>query len=277
MHDRRYEPVCENDVAVAERSVGEYSFATASLMEAEGSATALSMEHGDEASVSHSEETPYPTPSLDRGSFAVLLRILMAQAGFALWAGLISTPVERTFEQAAPAREAPQASNPPAEIVLERILFNESNGDPAAKNKRSSAVGAGQFLDETWLELIRAYRPDLMAKRTERQVLDLRKNPRLSRKMTGRLIERNAAALAKRGLPITAGSLYLAHFAGPAGAAAILTSPRDADAATVIANADARPEVTRTKIVNGNPFLRGLTAEGLRNWADTKMKGLAAR
>jgi hypothetical protein len=47
------------------------------------------------------------------------------------------------------------------ESVVERIIKVESNGDPNAKNKRSSATGLGQFLDETWLDLIRTHRPDL--------------------------------------------------------------------------------------------------------------------
>ncbi len=64
------------------------------------------------------------------------------------------------------------------------------------------------------------------------------------------------------------------HFAGPAGAAAILTSPGYADAALLIANADSRAEVTRAKVIYGNPFLRGFTVEDLKNWADTKMAGL---
>src|SRR5438270_1185220 len=44
------------------------------------------------------------------------------------------------------------------DAVVERIISIESNGDPNKKNKRSSATGLGQFLDETWLELIRTHR-----------------------------------------------------------------------------------------------------------------------
>jgi len=43
--------------------------------------------------------------------------------------------------------------------VVERIIHAESDGDPTTKNKRSSATGAGQFLDRTWLETIRTHRP----------------------------------------------------------------------------------------------------------------------
>ena len=45
------------------------------------------------------------------------------------------------------------------QTVVDRIITVESNGDQKAKNKRSSAMGPGQFLDQTWLDLIRTHRP----------------------------------------------------------------------------------------------------------------------
>jgi hypothetical protein len=59
--------------------------------------------------------------------------------------------------------------------LVERIIAVESDGDPNAKNSRSSAMGLGQFLDETWLDLVRAYRPDLARGRSARETLDLRR------------------------------------------------------------------------------------------------------
>ena len=45
--------------------------------------------------------------------------------------------------------------------------------------------------------------------------------------------------LRQRGLPVTAGTIYLAHFVGGAGAVAILSAPgNNADAALVMATAD---------------------------------------
>ncbi len=173
-----------------------------------------------------------------------------------------------------PARPALDAS---FDLLVDRIVLIESQASPGARNKRSSATGTGQFLDETWLELIRAHRRELSTGRTDAEVLSLRKDIGLSREMTRRFIERNAAALAKRGLPVTPSTLYLAHFAGPAGAVAILTSRDDADAAAVIAGADSRAHMTRAKILNSNPFLRGFTVEDLKNWANTKTEGLATR
>ena len=158
--------------------------------------------------------------------------------------------------------------------LVDQIVTSELQGNPAARNPYSSAVGLGQFVEGTWLDLVKRHRPDIAASLNEKQILELRKDPELSRFMTGRYVEQNTSILAKRGLPITPGSIYLSHFAGPGGAAAILAAPENADAATVIANVDSRPGVTREKIVSGNPFMKNFTAKDLRNWADLKMQGL---
>ena len=78
--------------------------------------------------------------------------------------------------------------------------------------------------------------------------------------------------LIKRGLPVTPGTLYLAHFAGGAGAVAILSAMENADAAFVMANADATGRTNREKIIKANPFLERFTVADLRNWAPRKMQ-----
>src|ERR1700688_3002087 len=155
--------------------------------------------------------------------------------------------------------------------VVERIITVESNGDPNTKNKRSSATGAGQFLDDTWLEMIRTHRRDLVHGRSKKEVLELRRDPELAREIVTRLVEQNATMLTKRGLPVTLGTLSLTYFAGPAGAVAILPVSENADAASLMASADATGRTTREKLVNANPFLKALTVGDLKNWADRKM------
>ncbi|MGE0750407.1 MAG: lytic transglycosylase domain-containing protein [Variibacter sp.] len=155
--------------------------------------------------------------------------------------------------------------------VVERIIRAESHGDPNAKNPRSTAAGAAQFLDGTWLELVRAHRPDLRTL-SAKETLDLRQDIGLAREMTARFAERNAAMLQSRGLPITPGSLYLAHFAGAAGAIALLSAADDASAATVMAKADATGRATREKIVQANPFLENFTVADIKRWADRKVR-----
>jgi hypothetical protein len=156
--------------------------------------------------------------------------------------------------------------------VAEQIIKVESNGDCNAKNKRSSATGLGQFVNETWLLLIRTHRPDLAKDRSENEVLELRLDPDIAREMTVRFTERNAGLLRKRGLPVTPGTLYLAHFAGSAGAAAILSAEEQADAATIMAAADATGKTHRAKLVKFNPFLDQLTISDLKLWAERKMR-----
>jgi hypothetical protein len=158
--------------------------------------------------------------------------------------------------------------------VVERIIAAESDGDPNAKNSRSSATGIGQFLNDTWLELIREYRPDLIRGRSESETLELRRDTKLAREITTRLVERNATTLSQRGLPISAGAVYLAHFAGTAGAVAILSAHDGADAASVLAGADATGRTKREQLIKANPFLQHLTVADLKIWADRKMQGL---
>jgi hypothetical protein len=171
-----------------------------------------------------------------------------------------------------PAHRAPRRAEAPTRTLVDQIIGTESHGNALAKNQFSSALGLGQFVDATWLDLIRRHRPEIASSHSERDILDMRKDPELSRFMTARYVEENKTILARKGLPVTPGALYLAHFAGPGGAVAILTAPENADAAAVIANVDNR--LTREKIVNGNPFIKNFTAKDLKNWADLKMQGM---
>jgi hypothetical protein len=118
--------------------------------------------------------------------------------------------------------------------------------------------------------MIRAHRPDLAEGRIQTEILELRRDAKVTREITARFTERNAEMLRKRGLPVTPGTLYLAHFAGGAGAVAILLAMENADAALVMATADATGRTKREKIIKANPFLERFTVADLRNWATAK-------
>ena len=200
----------------------------------------------------------------NRFQFLILIGMLLVGLGFGFALGTYS---HRT---SGPLQETSEAVN--IEAVVEQIIKVESSGDPNAKNKRSSAMGLGQFLDETWLVLIRAHRPDLVRGRSEGETLELRRDPIVAREITSRFTERNANILRKRGLPVTPGTLYLAHFAGAAGAIAILSALEGADAASIMASADATGRTKREKLVRANPFLERFTVADLKSWADRKMR-----
>jgi hypothetical protein len=211
-------------------------------------------------------ERCFTTPSRDWLSAEILTLVLAAAialafvSSFYLFRGAYSNrePIETVGVRA----------------LVERIIAIESNGDPNAKNKRSSATGAAQFLDDTWLEALRKHRRDLIEGRSDKELLELRRDDELAREITTRLVEQYATMLRKRGLPITPGSLYLTYFAGPAGAVALLSGAENADAASLMASADVTGRTTREKLVSANPFLRVLTVSDLKHWADRKMRGI---
>jgi hypothetical protein len=195
----------------------------------------------------------------------IITGLLLIAGGFG-WLG-----ASASYWASESQREEPTAAAA-IHAIVEQIIRAESNGDSNAKNRRSTATGLGQFLDETWLDMIRVHRPDLAKERSQAEILELRRDAKIVREITARFSERNAEVLKRRGLPVTPGNLYLAHFAGPAGAVAVLTAMEDADAALVMANADATGRTKREKIIKANPFLERFTVTDIRNWADRKMQ-----
>ncbi|CCE04135.1 hypothetical protein BRAS3843_100029 [Bradyrhizobium sp. STM 3843] len=143
--------------------------------------------------------------------------------------------------------------------LASQIVGAESSGNANAKNPNSSASGLGQFIDGTWLAMLRRYHPEING--TPQELLALRANPELSREMTEAYARENATMLTRAGLPVTPGNLYLAHFAGPGGARAVLK----ADPATPVET------LLRPDAIKANPFLVGMTADGLRNWAEKRV------
>ena len=143
--------------------------------------------------------------------------------------------------------------------LVDQIIGAESGGNPNATNPNSSAAGPGQFIDSTWLAMLAKHRPDIQG--TPQQLLALKTDPALARDMTAAYAADNAGILSAAGLPVTPGTQYLAHFAGPKGAVGLLS----ADPTTPVGS------VLGEKVVAANPFLNGKTAGDLLSWADRKM------
>ena len=155
------------------------------------------------------------------------------------------------------------AGSQAVEALVNQIIKVESAGNANAKNPLSTATGLGQFIESTWLRMMRDYRPELAKSMSRAQLLALRTDPAMSRDMVRNLARENEAFLRARGHQITAGRLYLAHFLGPAGADKALRANTGATVLSVMGAA----------VVNANPFLRGKSIADLRNWADRKMRG----
>lgn len=147
--------------------------------------------------------------------------------------------------------------------LVDHIIGAESGGNPNARNPRSSAAGLGQFIDSTWVSMLAKHRPDLVAGKSPGELLALKSDPQLSRDMTAAYAADNAGILSKAGLPVTPGSTYLAHFAGPQGAVGILNADPSMPVSSILTPG----------AVKANPFLQGMTAADLRAWADRKVGG----
>jgi hypothetical protein len=114
----------------------------------------------------------------------------------------------------------------------------ESNLDNTAKSKGSSATGLFQFIDQTWLSLIKRYggehglghyadaisrtesgRLVVGTPETKSAILALREDPEISALMAGEAAQATKQSLeCALGRAVCAGELYAAHFLGESGA-----------------------------------------------------------
>lgn len=117
----------------------------------------------------------------------------------------------------------------------------ESSFDPSAKSGKSSATGLFQFIESTWLSMIKEHgakyglgtlaqqiemkdgKPCIENCAVKNQILNLRKNPEISALMAGEYSAENKVYLERQtGKDAGSTELYLAHFLGPASAAKFL-------------------------------------------------------
>jgi hypothetical protein len=157
---------------------------------------------------------------------------------------------------AAPPDAPPSATAPTAldmEGFLDRLMVAESGGRNDARNPRSTALGPYQFIESTWLDLVRRlYAAEIQGK-TPAQILALRMDRDFARKAARAYTLENAATLAANGFDATFPRLRLAFLLGPQGAVRVLAAPPQTRVTALLG----------PRAANANPFMYGLTAEGL--------------
>lgn len=115
--------------------------------------------------------------------------------------------------------------------LLVETARRESALNPTARAGTSSATGLFQFIESTWLDMVRRHGPEhglsqqAAALRggadvqTRREILALRNDPEISARMAAELARENAQTLqARLGRAPSAGELYAAHVMGSGGA-----------------------------------------------------------
>ncbi|WP_409564138.1 transposase [Methylobacterium sp. J-068] len=117
-------------------------------------------------------------------------------------------------------------------VLLMAIADKESSFKTEVQAQTSSASGLFQFIEKTWLGVVREFGPQhgldaqarMMRERdltaAERTaILDLRRDAYLSAVMAAEMLKRDSLRIAQRiGRNLTGGEVYLVHFLGPDGA-----------------------------------------------------------
>ena len=149
-------------------------------------------------------------------------------------------PAEHPLTQ--PLRQASEATGIPFDYLI-KTAKRESNLNPDARATTSSATGLFQFIEQTWLGLVKregsklgignaadaisrdgsgryaVSDPDARA-----QILAMRKDPTLSARLAGVFTSDNKATLKEAfGREPSGGELYIAHFMGAGGARELIS------------------------------------------------------
>ncbi len=149
--------------------------------------------------------------------------------------------------------------------TLNCIITIESAGRPNVKAPTSSATGLFQFIDATWMGVVRKHRPDLLEGNSKAEVLAMRKDPHIAIELGARFTEDNQRAI---GMNCTGGDLYLAHFLGVADARDLFRADPSTPVSELVSDAAIRAN---------RSILQGKTAGQVRTWAAKKMHGAAGR
>jgi hypothetical protein len=157
----------------------------------------------------------------------------------------------------------PDTSRTPGYVAQVKGLEN-GTGDPAARNPRSSAMGDGQFIAATWLDIVKRNRPDIAQGKSDADILALRADPKLSAEMTDVYGMENADALRSGGVQnVGNAEKYAAHFFGPGGAIKVLTADQNAPLSDILGPG----------VIKANPQLAKLTAGQWRTANSLKFGG----
>ena len=196
-------------------------------------------------------------------------------------AGLAFLSPHAVFAEPAPAgpaashdKERDKPADKPSNAVsdaaamsafLDRLMLAESGGRDDARNPLSTAVGPFQFIETTFLNVVRKHFAAETGELTNPQVLKLRTNRHFARRAAEAFTRDNAALLAIAGFEASFANLRLAHLVGPGGAVRVLKAPVSTPAVAVLGG----------RVARANPFLVRMTTGDLVRWSIRNLEAKA--
>lgn len=152
------------------------------------------------------------------------------------------------------AHETPESASAASfETYLDRLMAAESGGRNTAKNPRSTALGAFQFIKSTFLEVSRRHFQAEVTGLSDEQILQLRTDRHFSRRAAAAFSKDSLSYLKERGLDPTFAQLRLAYLLGPSDAALILQARHDTRVVRVLS----------ARVIKANPFMRSMSVADL--------------
>jgi hypothetical protein len=151
----------------------------------------------------------------------------------------------------------PDAAEPLAQALidqfLDRLMWAESNGQAEARNPRSSAYGPYQFIESTFLYVVKRYFGEEVVTLSDEDILRLRSNFAFSRRAALAYTKENAATLREQDVPPTHANLRLAFLVGPSAAVKLLKAGTEERVADLLS----------AQAVAANPFLANMSVADL--------------
>lgn len=180
---------------------------------------------------------------------------LAAHRSLALLLAVVVPAAEARAEPQPAAAEATVAVDDAAAMAafLDRTMRTESDGNDLATNPRSTALGAFQFVEATFLEVAARHFAAETAGLTPAQILAKRTDRAFARKAAEAYTRSNAGQLAAAGIQPTFAHLRLAYLVGPSAAVRVVRMPPQTPAALVLGPA----------AIRANPFLARYTTADL--------------
>jgi hypothetical protein len=189
------------------------------------------------------------------------------------------------------AREAAAGTKTDFKMLLASSMA-ESRHDPQARNKRSSASGAFQFTERTWLDLVRRYggalgqgdaaakiavvngKPTVSDPADRTAILGLRSDSTFAGSLAARYSDENRTALSKNlGRKVNENEVRMAYLLGATGAGRLLRAAKDHPGLGVdkIVPAAVRSNPTLFRQPNGTAKTAGEAVASLQRHFDGEM------